>query len=45
MAEPLMKATVALAFVASMIPLVLVGLLPEIVKVFAPTVNVPTVAA
>ena len=44
-AEPLVNATVALALVASIIPVFLVGLLPEIVNVFAPTVNPPEVAA
>ena len=44
-AEPFVNATVELALVASIVPDVLVGLLPEMVKVFTPTVRAPDVAA
>ena len=39
--EAFVNATVELALVASIVPVDLVGLLPDIVNVFAPTVSVP----
>ena len=44
-AEPFVNATVELILVAFIVPDVLVGLLPEMVKVLAPTVRTPLVAA